>query len=168
MREGLSEQMGEATGDVRGNLLQRKVNQNVEDVRDGVNEPEKREWEEGCAKEARAAEKKDDARGVCDDHKRMRRQINSPLRRNHEDQNCLGAKEDGKRSENEQGEPPSGSLEVPSNGAPCAQNKGKADEGNQHADGFEGVGRPKRPEQVRRGPDAGDTEDGEQTSEAHG
>ena len=45
-REGLAEEMGEAAGDVGGGVLQGEVDEDVEDVGDGVDEPEQSEGKE--------------------------------------------------------------------------------------------------------------------------
>ena len=59
--EGLSERDGEGAGYMGGDALQREIDEDVEDVGDGVDEPDEDDGEESGAKEAGAAEEQDDA-----------------------------------------------------------------------------------------------------------
>jgi hypothetical protein len=140
--EGLTEGDGEDARYVGGDALQGEVNVDVEDVGDGVDEPDEDDGEESCAVEAGSAEEQHNAGDVSKRHERMRWEVDGTLRRHDEDEDGLIANMNGGDGDGEDGETPEAALHLPLLRAPDSEYEHSADERNHHADGLKGVHSP--------------------------
>ena len=78
--EWLSEGDGEGAGYVGGDALEGQVDEDVEDVGDGIDEPHQHDGEERGAEETGASEEQDDAGSVGEGYEGVRRYVDGPLR----------------------------------------------------------------------------------------
>ena len=113
MTERLAECDGEGARYVSRDALQGEIDVDVEDVGDGVDEPDKDDGEESCAKETGSAEEQNDAGDVSKGHERVRWKVDGPLRGDDEDEDGLIADVDGSDGDGEDDKTPQAALHLP-------------------------------------------------------
>jgi hypothetical protein len=148
--------------------LQREIDVDVEEVGDGIDEEQQDEREERRSKQAFAAKQQHHADAIGEDDKRGRRDVKVPLRRDDQDHNGLLAHFDEDGGAEEQSETPPGSVHLPAERVPGAENQKKTNDRNNHADRLESVSGPERPQHEAGRPDGRDTEYGQEGYSSRG
>ena len=151
--ERLTERDRKCPRHVSGCALQREIDKHVEDVRNGVDEPEENERKQRRPEEPGTTKEQHNSCAVGEDDQRVRRDINRPLRGEDEDQNRLIAHtyDDGGDDQNDQAPP--ATIDLPIQRTPHPQNKHEADQRDEHTNGLEGVVCPKPPKRIHGRPD---------------
>jgi hypothetical protein len=159
--ERLAERDGEGTRYMCGDSLKGEIDVDVEDVRDGVDEPDEDYGKESGAIESGSSEEQDYTGDVGKSYERVRWEVDGPLRRDDEDENCLIADVDGCDGNRKDDKPPETALHLPLLGTPYTKNEHGADQRDHHANGFECIHGPQLPEQADCRPDGAQTQDRE-------
>ena len=138
----LAERMGEPTGDGGRGVLQRKVDPDVEDVGDGVDEPHQADGKQRSAKQPRTPEQQHNPGGIAERNQRVRWDEDRPGRREDEFEDGVIAQMHQRDGEGEDRQTPPCAAHLPAQRAPDAQNEHQAGDGNKAADGLQRIGGP--------------------------
>jgi hypothetical protein len=130
--------------------------------------PHQRNGEPCLAQKLRSAEEQDEAGGVDDGEQRDGRELQQPVLVYGDDEQGLVADEDQGDGGGEEHEAPPGSVGLPPDLAPVAEDERAADEGDGHADGFQRVGLPDVEQRIDRVVDGEEADGGAQTGQADG
>src|SRR5579871_716840 len=125
--------------------LQWEIDENIEEVRDGIDEPEKNDGEQRRAEEAWTSKEENHTCTVGEGYKRVGGEVDRPFWGDDKDKNCLIAYVNRSDSDGENDQTPPASFHLPVLGAPDSEYEDEADQGDHHADRLEGIHAPKRP-----------------------
>jgi hypothetical protein len=148
--------------------LKGEIDENIEEVRDGIDEPEKNDGEQRRPKKARTSKEENHSGTVSEGYERVWGEVDGPFWGNDKDKDCLVAYMNCSDGDSENDETTPTPFHLPVLGAPDPENEEEADQRDHHADRLEGVRDPKCPKGSSCGPDGTYAEDREDGCESCG